>query len=628
MDSVYPISIKQRESFVDTNVREARNLLRKPKARHWAWYAAKAAALFLLLGAFAAFGSHMYSFGVALLWVLLSCISALGYGYFRVIEKASKRFVFEQGHQMSRWNSGRVLAFIVAFMLAAVCVSGLFCDVTRWRALDWAIAVSGAVFYPVAYFVSRRIIGPQFTEGFKQAGTTRAAIWITIAYLCVAFLIASFAVPTVEYCTAYEAFAAAQREFGDSPMELLRQLGIFSSLAEGMTNWGTSQAASTSPYLYAALKIVINALSLAALGSMLGACSIGSLELKRMFVDFSADASGPKAPEDTLAGPALRYRYAVTAAFMPVILLALLLGINSHLQEASDRGELSVIKNLASGTMNLTVYAIDGETYDAQALQAVRDEYKSELDNLSTETKEVLVPLIDASFDARVANIDGYLDDYYSLPADYERLANLVGGNVEEFAARRLQEKIDSGIDDSEIVSKLEEYGSQSQAIVDHFENAKASCKVEGVPEWLVKSRDAVDATLFDDAIGSDQELLNLRQRLGVSAVAGATAGVATKAVSKKLIERTVEKQFFKNVVARITSVLGSRAAGGVVGAAIGTTAGPVGTIAGAAVGTAASVGVDYALLKVDENQNRESYKEQITQAIEEERSEVLSMLQ
>ena len=238
------------------------------------------------------------------------------------------------------------------------------------------------------------------------------------------------------------------------------------------------------------------------------------------------------------------------------------------------------------------------------------------------------MPLIDASFDARVANIDGYLDDYYSLPADYERLANLVGGNVEEFATRRLQEKIDSGIDDSEIISKLEEYGSQSQAIVDRFENAKASYKVEGVPEWLVKSRDVVDATLFDDAIGPDQELLDLRQRFGVSAVAGATAGVATKAVSKKLIERTLEKQFFKNVVARITSVLGSHAAGGVVGAAIGTTAGPVGTIAGAAVGTAASVGVDYALLKVDENQNRESYKEQITQAIEEERSEVLSMLQ
>ncbi len=613
---------------MDTNVRDTRNPLKKSEARHWAWYAAKAAALFLLLGAFAAFGSHMHAFGIALLWVLLSCISALGYGYFRVIKKASNRFMWEPGHQASRWNSGRTLAFIFSFILAAMCVAGLFCDVTRWKVLDWTIAASGAVFYPVAYLASRRLIGSQFAEGFRQAGTTMAAIWATIAYLCVAFLIASLAVPTVEYSTAYEAFAAAQQEFGDSPMELLRQLGIFSSLAEGMTNWGTSQAASTSPYLYAALEIVITAASLAAVGSMLGACSISKLELMRMFIDFSSDAPGPAASEGAPAGAALRNRYAITAAITPVVLFALLLGINSHLQEASDRGELSFAKSLARNAVNLTVYAIDGETYDAQALQAVRDEYKNELDDLCAAAKESLVPLINASFDARVANIDGYLDDYYSLPADYERLVNLVGGNVEEFAAQRLQEKIDSGIDDSEIVSKLEQYGSQSQAIVDRFENAKASCKIEGAPEWLVKSKDAVDSAFFGDEIQPDQELLSLGQRFVVSAAAGATAGVATKAVSKKLIERTVKKQFFKNVVARIASVLGSRATGGVVGAAIGTAAGPAGTIAGAAVGAAASIGVDYALLKVDESQNRESYKEQITQAIEEERSETLSMLE
>ncbi len=92
-------------------------------------------------------------------------------------------------------------------------------------------------------------------------------------------------------------------------------------------------------------------------------------------------------------------------------------------------------------------------------------------------------------------------------------------------------------------------------------------------------------------------------------------------------MERAVEKQFFKNVVARITSVLGSRATGGVVGTATGTAAGPVGTVAGAAVGTAAGIGVDYALLKVDESQNRDSYKAQIAQAIEDERAEMLSML-
>lgn len=617
-----------REPVMSIVMNHSEQLPKELEGRHWACYAAKVAALFLLLGAFAVFGSHMHAFGVAVLWALLSCLSALGYAYFLVVRKASQRFLFESGRQLFRINSGRILAFGIAFVAAAICVFGLFCDILRWNALDWGIVVSGAIFYPVAYCILFRLVGGQFAEEFRQPGITRAAIWVTIAYLCVAFLISGFAAPAVDYPSAYEAFAAAQQEFGDSPVELLRQLGILSSVAEGMTNWGTSRAAETSPYLYAALMIFLNALSLAAVGSMLGACSISKAELRRMFADFPDDTAGLAGSGDAKPKSVLRYYYAVVGACMPVLLLMFLLCVNAHLQEASDRGELSFVKSFASNAVNLTVCVIDGEPYDAQVLQAARDEASSELEKLSTEAKETLVPLVNASFDARIDNIDGYLDDYYSLPADYERLVNLVGGNVEEFAAQRLQEKIDSDIDDSELALKLEEYSAQSQAVLDRFESAKASSKIEEVPEWLMKSKDVVDATIFDEAIAPDQKLLSLGQRFGVSAAVGTAAGVATKAVSKKLIERTAEKQFFKNVVSRITSVLASRATGGVVGAAIGTAAGPVGTILGAAAGTAVSIGVDYALLKVDESQNRESYKEQITEAIEEERAEVLSLLE
>jgi hypothetical protein len=605
------------------SVQNVQNLLEKPEARHWVWYAAKAAALLLLLGAFAVFGSHMHAFGVALLWVLLSCISALGYAYFHVIVKASKRYLFEPGRQFSRVNSGRVLAFIIAFVAAVACVFSLFSDALRWNAIDWGIVASGAIFYPLAYFALRRLIGGQFTEEFRQAGVTRATIWATIVYLCAAFLAASLAAPAIDYSSAYEAFAVAQQEFGDSPAELLRQLGILSSVADGMTNWTTSQAASTSPYLYAALKIFLNALSLAAVGSLLGACSISKPESERMFADFPGDANGGDRTK-----PALRWRYTVAGACMPVLLFALLLGLNSQLQGASDRGELSFVENFASGAINLIVCTIDGETYDAQALQAAKDEALGELSKLSAETKESLVPLVNASFDARIANVDGYLDDYYSLPADYERLVNLVGGNVEEFAAQRLQEKIDADIDDSELTSKLEEYRVQSQAILDRFEDAKVSSKIEGAPEWITKSKSTADSALFDATVEPNQELLSLEQRFGVSAASGIAAGTATKVISKKLIKRTMEKQFFKNVVSRITTVLAVRATGGVVGGVVGLAGGPLGTITGIAAGTAASVGIDYALLKVDESQNRESYKEQIVQAIEEERSEMLSLLE
>ncbi|HIT51223.1 MAG TPA: hypothetical protein IAA95_03305 [Candidatus Aveggerthella excrementigallinarum] len=45
------------------------------------------------------------------------------------------------------------------------------------------------------------------------------------------------------------------------------------------------------------------------------------------------------------------------------------------------------------------------------------------------------------------------------------------------------------------------------------------------------------------------------------------------------------------------------------------------------AAGTLATVGVDYALLNIDEMQNRESYKAEIVDAIEEERAEMLALV-
>ncbi len=313
---------------------------------------------------------------------------------------------------------------------------------------------------------------------------------------------------------------------------------------------------------------------------------------------------------------------------MPVIMLTLFLSVNAQLQQASDRGETSLVENIAHDAAGCAVYMLDGKTYDAQAMQSALDDASAKMSELSTETKEAIIPLINASFDARINNIDSYLDDYYSLPADYERLTSLVGGNVDDFVAQRLQEKFDANIDDSELTSALEEYGDQRQAIIEQFDKAKASCELDYIPEWLITSQKVLDQTFIDSTVEPDKSILSFEQRFGVSTAAGLSVGVATKAITKKVVEHAAEKQVFGKIAARIASVLGTRATGGVVGAAIGTAAGPLGTIAGIGIGTAAGVGVDYALLKVDESQNRESYKEQIAQAIEDERSNILSIFE
>ena len=78
----------------------------------------------------------------------------------------------------------------------------------------------------------------------------------------------------------------------------------------------------------------------------------------------------------------------------------------------------------------------------------------------------------------------------------------------------------------------------------------------------------------------------------------------------------------------KIATALGSRGLGAAAGGAVGSAAGPLGTIAGIAAGTALGIGVDAAMLAVDEMQNRDTYKQEMVDAIEEERAATLALVE
>lgn len=86
-------------------------------------------------------------------------------------------------------------------------------------------------------------------------------------------------------------------------------------------------------------------------------------------------------------------------------------------------------------------------------------------------------------------------------------------------------------------------------------------------------------------------------------------------------------KEFSKKLISKLSSMGFSRAASAFAGGALGTIGGPAGTVAGIAAGTAINVGVDSALLAIDEMQNRETYKQEIIATIEEERAEKLALV-
>lgn len=107
----------------------------------------------------------------------------------------------------------------------------------------------------------------------------------------------------------------------------------------------------------------------------------------------------------------------------------------------------------------------------------------AESTQLTDRVQNTLVPLINASFDKRIENIDNYLDWYYSLPADYERIIRAFTGSLEEGLKDQLATSLAEGIDDSELNDEMQTCAEQAAQLQEDLKDKLASCEVSDVPD-------------------------------------------------------------------------------------------------------------------------------------------------
>ena len=511
----------------------------------------------------------------------------------------------------------------------------------------------------------------------------RVSAGITGALLFVASFVLFAAQPTPEVTSATEAFLSAENPFASSPSTIMSEAGLAVSYADALSTYGLSRLGELNAFGRYCAQTLLLVSSIFGLAGLLGTCALDLRELKRVFLPLEKIGTGQEKMARVSRGagapqPPLLKAPIVAAVATPLVLVGAFIASDTVLAQMKATDELTPAENLVREAFGTTAYVLDNKYYDQQQVQALMEETTVTSAALSEDARNDLVPLVNAAFDARVANVDSYLDWYYSLGADYERLGNLITGTIESFVADQLTESLEAGVDDSEFVSTLQSYVDQAAAINAEYEEGLANSELAGVPEWLLISTEAITADFFSDPIEPAQRLLDFGERLGVSAVAGGVGGVAagvvtskavggaasdaatksaekaaagvagdaaekaagkqavktaekaaTKSIGSKIAEKAAGKAFFKAIVSRIGSMLGSRGVGAAVGGAAGTLVGPgVGTAVGIAAGAAIGVGVDYGLLMLDEAQNRDSYKAEIVESIEEERAEVLAQIE
>ena len=649
----------------------------------WWHYAIKAAAVVALLFLFSRVAAWAPGWCVAVVWAACSVLLAAGITYHAVVKKTINQAALHAGGMLGRINGGRTFRLIAAFIVSAVGVAGLLVASVGWDAWQWGLAVAAVPLFLLVYMLVDKVVGKEAALLFRASLGVRVSACITGALLLVASFALLAAQPTPEVTSATEAFLSAENPFASSPSTIMSEAGLAVSYADALSTYGLSRLGELNVFGRYCAQTLLLVSSIFGLAGLLGTCALDLRELKRVFLPLEKIGAGQEKTACAGRGagtsqPVLLKAPIVAAVAAPLILVGAFVASDSALAQMKAADELTPAENLVREAFGATAYVLDGKYYDQQQVQTLMEETTVKSAALSEDARNDLVPRVNAVFDARVANVDSYLDWYYSLGADYERLGNLITGTIESFVADQLTESLEAGVDDSEFVSTLQSYVDQAAAINAEYEEELANSELIGIPEWLLTSTEAITADFLSGPIEPTQRLFDAGERFGISATVGGAGGIAagvatskavggaaekaatktaekaavsvsgdaaekaagkqaakaaekavTKNIGSKIVEKAAGKAFFKAIVSRIGSMLGSRGVGAAVGGAAGTLVGPgVGTAVGIAAGAAIGVGVDYGLLMLDEAQNRESYKAEIIEAIEEERAEALAQIE
>ena len=230
--------------------------------------------------------------------------------------------------------------------------------------------------------------------------------------------------------------------------------------------------------------------------------------------------------------------------------------------------------------------------------------------------------------------VDEYLDWYYSLPADWMRLANIIIGGEEglyDYLAEETRKRFDQGKWYESIdkgfrrltVAGEEARGTYEQAVRAILERNQVDSR-----QLLYADLDVVSNTSLEEIFKPvfQQDFVPAVYRiLGASGVGMGVGTIIAGKVNAKIRATHVLKVSWRKILTTLGKRVGTRAAQGgaqIAGAALGSTVFGLGAVAGAAAGGAAAIAIEHLLLKLEEEFNRDDFRHQIVSAIREARRE------
>jgi hypothetical protein len=528
----------------------------------------------------------------------------------------------------------RLLAYIGWLLWSITFAYFLLLYLGTAKTLEW---IAFAMTIPV-FAIIHAIFTPITTQEYKPYIAAHKTLvwarWTTALVMAIFYVfLVKFIGGKHQYTSLTHAIEMSEKVNGTSSSILVLETTRLLGVLEGFKNYVLSNLHTLNDALYLLLIFIGSLMIFYHVALALSSFMLSISEYRRVLGPIQDSDQPPRIPPRSLA---------ITSAFVTFFVLFIFVPTTAYMDEwlhASPKvvEHLRKSQNLAIDTVEM----VENEYYKpgtiAQTTQAYLD-IASELDASINE----LMAASDIGFQRMAANVDDYLDWYYSLTGEYTRIAALATGVLE----KQMVEKLES------YLMKENAFGPIQQSIDDALEkNQQLRTRyLESVDQILDENRIQPTTAQVEisqqsplDALKqppSHSVIVNLENRLLLSGGAGA-AGAVTGAIAGKVTAKVVGKgaiklgaqALIKVTAGKAVGALGGAAAGAASGAAIGSVIPGAGTAIGAAVGgiiggITVGVSVEKLLLMLEESFSREEFKHQILEAIEEARVEYKESLQ
>ncbi len=550
-------------------------------------------------------------FGFVVVSVLIFAVPvALSGAYSSAVNQTLAVSYYKTSGRAYKLLSGRVIRSILWVVWALATSFFMLLQFSTYSGLEWVAFLLVIPVYWLAYLNSHRFLSNELRKRYVITGfSIMWARWWCLAIMLVIYSGLILAFSNVQnYASLSEALATKRTGVpeiaGSAVVQVVLRLMTF---ADGIKAYISGDLKQFGEYLPLLLKILGGYVVFFNACATFACFVIPSREYRRVF--------GPISDDDPPA-PIPVSRIALASALITFVTLFVYVLLFTQLEKwiGDHPNAIAAIKKIEHEAER-----IDGVLYNPGTIQKIEVAKAVALGKLNV-SRATLEGQIDRAFDRMEHNVDRYLDWYYSLPAEYVRIAKLMMGEIEGYMEKKLNEQLQQGQAFKEVSDAIAgALASQKNVMDAYLPVVKVIMDASRmVPPPADEAKVVKDMSLSDIlSLPSHLDIVEIENRVAGGAVAaGVSAAIAAKVASKGVF-KAAAKALSKMAVSKAAAVLG----GAAIGAAIGSILPGVGTVVvGALGGVIGGLAIDGALLKLEEVISRDEFKKEILVAIREAR--------